>query len=331
MESKDIDFVVTWVNSNDKKWQQKKNKYVCNLHDENKFLNSSIRYRSFDTFKYWFRGVEKYAPWVHKVYLVTDNQVPKWLDLNHPKLQIVDHKEFLDSVNLPVFNSNAIELNVDKITSLSNNFVLFCDDTFIINNLKQRDLFCNGIARDVAIVTPIIPLEKNMSIVQYNSVQIVNKHYSLRNSLKRHFWKYFNYNYGFEWIRTVLEAPHHYFPGLLDTHLPIAYSKNDFKFARKIAENEFKNTSKHRFRQDDDISHFLIRYLRIATGNFDPGRILGHSFLMSDIESINRIFKKGKDKFICINDIDDPNVDYYENEIDKLFANKFGEKSSFEK
>lgn len=37
-------------------------------------MNSDKAYREWGTFKYWFRGVEKFAPWVNKVYLVTDNQ-----------------------------------------------------------------------------------------------------------------------------------------------------------------------------------------------------------------------------------------------------------------
>ena len=39
-------------------------------------MSSDKAYRDWGTFKYWFRGVEKFAPWINKVYLVTDDQIP---------------------------------------------------------------------------------------------------------------------------------------------------------------------------------------------------------------------------------------------------------------
>ncbi len=76
-----IDFVILWVDGNDPKWQVKKNQYRSD--DDN--LNSVERYRDYGMLKYWFRMVEVNAPWVNKIHLVTDHQVPTWLDTNHPK------------------------------------------------------------------------------------------------------------------------------------------------------------------------------------------------------------------------------------------------------
>lgn len=71
---------------------------------------------------YWFRGVEKFAPWVNKVYLVMDNQKPDWLNLESEKLVLVDHKEIINNDYLPVFSSNTIECNIHKIPNLSEHF-----------------------------------------------------------------------------------------------------------------------------------------------------------------------------------------------------------------
>lgn len=73
-----IDFVISWVDENDSKWISKKNKY--------KKANDEARFRDYGTLKYVFRSIEKFAPWVHKVYLITDNQVPKWLNLDSDKV-----------------------------------------------------------------------------------------------------------------------------------------------------------------------------------------------------------------------------------------------------
>ena len=39
------------------------------------------------------RSIEKFAPWVRRVWLVTNGQVPNWLNLKHPRLTVVTHEE----------------------------------------------------------------------------------------------------------------------------------------------------------------------------------------------------------------------------------------------
>ena len=78
----EIDIVVLWVDDKDPQWQKKKAEYTGVMPVEG---GEAARYRDWDTLKYWFRGVEKFAPWVRNVYFVTDNQKPCWLNLEHPK------------------------------------------------------------------------------------------------------------------------------------------------------------------------------------------------------------------------------------------------------
>lgn len=49
----DIDFVVTWVNGEDKQWQNKMQKYKRDEMTTGS-LNTASRYRNFHLFKYWF-------------------------------------------------------------------------------------------------------------------------------------------------------------------------------------------------------------------------------------------------------------------------------------
>jgi hypothetical protein len=37
--------------------------------------------------RYSLRSVEKYAPWVRNIYIVTNGQIPYWLDLSHPRIR----------------------------------------------------------------------------------------------------------------------------------------------------------------------------------------------------------------------------------------------------
>ena len=88
----EIDFVVTWLDSSDPKWQEEFRKYkgITTTADQSK-----ARYRDWDFFKYWFRAVEKYAPWVHKVYVITNGTFPNWINTNCEKLVLVKHSDYI--------------------------------------------------------------------------------------------------------------------------------------------------------------------------------------------------------------------------------------------
>ena len=111
-----IDFVLLWVDGDDPAWREA-------------FLNarkaagrdadlSAIRFRDWQTLPYWFRAVERFAPWVRRIHLITWGHLPAWLDTSHPKLHIVRHEEYLPGEYLPSFNSNTLELNIARIEGL---------------------------------------------------------------------------------------------------------------------------------------------------------------------------------------------------------------------
>ena len=135
-----IDFVILWVDGNDEKWLKQKNEYLGIKGDSN--VN---RFRDCQNLQYLFRGIEKHAPWVNKIFFITWGHLPKWLDVNNKKLEIVKHEEFIPKEYLPTFNSNVIEMNLFRIKNLSSKFVIFNDDLFILKNLKPEDFFENRI------------------------------------------------------------------------------------------------------------------------------------------------------------------------------------------
>ena len=115
--TQDIDFVITWVDGNDLEWKREK---VARLGHTDMDISVNAddrkeRYRDWDNLRYWFRGVEKYAPWVHKIYFVTCGQKPDWLNENHDKLVLVNHEDYIPHEYLPTFSANPIELNFHRI------------------------------------------------------------------------------------------------------------------------------------------------------------------------------------------------------------------------
>ena len=115
---------------------------------ENNNSNSKNRYRDWKLLKYWFRGVEKYAPWVNKIYFITYGHLPKWLNTENEKLVILKHSDYIPDKYLPTYNSNVIEMNYFRIKELNEKFVNFNDDMFIINDIREEDFFANGLPCD---------------------------------------------------------------------------------------------------------------------------------------------------------------------------------------
>ena len=98
----DIDIVILWVDGSDPTWLEEKRKYAP---PSAKDSNSVNRYRDWGLLPYWFRCIEKHAPWARKVHFVTWGHVPAFLNLNAPKLHVVKHRDFIPEEYLPTFSS----------------------------------------------------------------------------------------------------------------------------------------------------------------------------------------------------------------------------------
>lgn len=148
-----IDIVVTYLNERDEKWRKDftywKNKEIQDgkAKADNRQAFGVERTREWDCFKYWFRGIENNCPWVNKVFLIVQNEnhVPKWLDINNPKLRVVYHEEYIPKELLPTFNAMTIGLYVSNIKDLSDNYILCDDDYYFLNPIKQERFFRDNI------------------------------------------------------------------------------------------------------------------------------------------------------------------------------------------
>ncbi|WP_204342263.1 stealth family protein [Micromonospora terminaliae] len=142
-----VDVVYTWVDGTDPAWLRRRAEVAGTpYHAESA---SAARFLSRDELRYSLRSLHTYAPWVRTVYLVTDDQVPAWLDPTAPGLRVVSHREiFRDPSVLPTFNSHAIESQLHHIDGLAEHFLYFNDDVFLGRDVTARDFFlANGITR----------------------------------------------------------------------------------------------------------------------------------------------------------------------------------------
>ncbi|KAF7491895.1 N-acetylglucosamine-1-phosphotransferase subunits alpha/beta [Sarcoptes scabiei] len=90
--------------------------------------------------KYSLRSLYRYASWVRRIYIVTNGQIPNWLNLDHSQIRIVTHKEiFPNQTHLPTFSSSAIECHIHRIPSLSKQFLYFNDDIILGKSIYPDD------------------------------------------------------------------------------------------------------------------------------------------------------------------------------------------------
>ena len=304
--------------------------YRKQIHD-----TRNVRYRDWDTLKYWFRGVEKYAPWVNKIHFVTYGHLPKFLNTNNPKLNIVNHKDFIPKEYLPTFSANPIELNLHRIKDLSEQFVFFNDDMFVINKVKSTDFFKNGKPRDMASLTPIIstgPLD--ITNICLNNMSIINSEFNKRKQIRKNFFKWYNLKYGKYLFKTILLSAWDKFTGITEHHLCSNFLKTSYNIVWDKYFSIIDETCKHKFRDlKQDVNQWLIRDWQIAEGNFIPRSYkFGKAYFELNSKIINEIMKS-KYKVVCINDPNDLTDEEFQalkKELCEAFEKKFPEKSKFE-
>ena len=338
-----IDFIITWVDSNDSAWQKEKTKYQLNAHNDSRLR----RYREWDTLKYWFRSIEKFAPWVNKIFFVTCGHLPQWLDTNNPKLLIVNHKDYIPEEFLPTFSSRPIDLNFHRIKDLSEHFVYFNDDMFLLKPTKPSDFFIKGLPCDTAILNINVAsgIEKNgrkISIehayaTTYFDTMIINQNFNKKKTILQNFNKWFSPLYGLASLRTLLLLPWKSFPGFMSYHMPYSYLKSIYAEVWEKETTALTTACMHKFRQPNDVNHWLFSYWQIVSGKFSP-RIpnLGKQLDICDnsqdnVELFNSI-RMQKYKAICINDtVNTPDYEQIKTNLQQAFESVFPNKSSFEK
>lgn len=107
-----IDMVYLWCDGNDTAFRRRKQQYLAtedSSEKENIEAVGDMRFFDNEELKYSLRSLELYAPWINHVYIVTDRQVPKWLNTDYEKVTVVDHSEIMPQECIPCFNSDVIE------------------------------------------------------------------------------------------------------------------------------------------------------------------------------------------------------------------------------
>ena len=333
-----IDIVIPWVDGSDENWIKEKNKYSYDISGEG--VNNA-RFRNWDTLKYTLRSIEEYMPWYNKIYLVTNGQIPTWLNLNNPKLELVNHKEYIPKEYTPTFNSHTIELNIHRIKKLSEKFIYFNDDYLITNFMKKEEFFFHNLPCDSGILNVHCP-RKNRIIhtIAFNDTGIINEHFNIIATLKNK-KNWFNYKYGVKnIIQNFILSKCPRFPGFKQFHTPNAYLKSTFEEVWDKEYGILNETCMNKFRNKNDVNQWIMRNYQLSSNNFYPTKKCKETLLFDfenkDAENtlidIEKALYNKNIKMICINDCDYlDDVELVVSKVKCLLEEKYPKTSSFEK
>jgi len=337
MEPQPIDFVITWVDGADPVWQAEKEKYKGAKGD-----SRAKRYRDWDTLRYLFRSIEKHAPFVNRVFLVTCGHLPKWLNADAEKLRIVRHDEYIPEEYLPTFCNRAIDMNFHRIKDLSERFVYFNDDMLLVKDVTENDFFKGSLPRETAVVFPAVANRGGketktdaMYLAPLMDTALINKHFKKHRAVGGHFFKWYSPVYGKELFKTLLCAPWGYFPGIRAFHACYSSRKSIYEELWAKEGEALDAVCRHRFRVNTDYNQMLFSFWQMAKGEFAPRRpSFGKAYSIFDDPEKNentfRTIEKSSHKMICLNDDVAGEFEPRLKELTDRLTKWYPEKSSFE-
>ncbi len=314
----DIDLVYNYVNGSDEEWVSKRNAFALDCN------NSEVRFRDNGELMFSLRSVEKYAPWIRKIYVLIDSRPPDWLNTENDRLVLVYHKDFMPEELLPCYNSNVIEYFLDSIPGLSEVFLYANDDMFFGREVPPCFFVADGKPL-VRMISMKVEPAGYYGRALYNSRQLMLERFGTAYDL-------------------------------LPIHNIDVYSKTAIRECKAEFAAEFEQVSKNRMRQDNDLQRSIFHcymiekglcslktypyYPRLAANLADTARTAlfpsKHlDFLTRSIHDFfntpkGRLYFARNPRLVCLNDSDDTT----EEELRKyraLMLKKFPEKSSFEK
>lgn len=340
-----VDFVLLWVDGTDPEWKASMRRWksisgipVSELEDEE--ANGDCRYRDYGLLRYWFRGVERFAPWVRRVFFVTSGQRPAWLDTSCPKLRHVSHAEFMPAGILPTFHCRPIHFFLHRIHDLSERFVLFDDDMFLLRPVAPSLYFRGGL--------PVLPASLRMPRYRgdhlwvrsaFNNFCELNTHLDAGRAIRANAGKWFNpFRLGprhalGNFARYLLNRN---IPADDFGHVPQPHLKSTFDEIWRRCPAVLSRTTAARFRSHDQVTQWLACAWNLATGRFHPVPFPYRSPVFhigrETLPGVCAAIRSARHAQICLQDkADDPGGASCMDGIRQAFEEILPGKSSFEK
>lgn len=309
----EVDMVYLWVDGNDPVWQAKRNAVIGKT-EVKSAVNCEGRYADNDELRYSLRSLEKYAPWIRKIFIVTDGQTPHWLDTSNPRVRIVDHSEIMPPQSLPCFNSCLIEHFLCNIPGLSERFLYANDDMYFNRPVTPEMFFASD-------GLPIIRLNRR----PFRKLTLWLREYLLGKKMS-------NYNRTIHNTALLAEKKLGKYYGDKAHHNIDAYLKSEIQHVEEMFREELTPTFINHVRSDNDIQRSLYTCVALAEKRAHPRFVTQKESLRIHIQ--NKKHYKKLEKYdpllFCVND-----SEYADDEarryVRDFLIRRFPEKSEFEK
>lgn len=300
----EIDLVYCWCSNKEEKYRTQQSKAKQDFLIEEDTTKADIRSTDHDELRYSLRSVEKYAPWIHNIYIVTSGQVPEWLDLNHPKITVVDDSEIVPTEYLPTFNSNVIEAFLYKIPGLSEHFLYACDD-MMFTNKTTPDFFYTADGKPIHYVD---------FVEEYTNSYWAN----ILNKAK---------------LLAEKDTGRQFPSCVLPSHNIDPYTKTLYQDTVDHFSETYLAMYPNKFRKNNDVQRFLVSCWGMLTDHLIWQKVDLDKFgYVEDVSPafINDFLSNPRPNLFCVNDskiLDENDYHYQAELLEALFPNK----SSFEK
>jgi hypothetical protein len=286
-----VDVVYTWVDDRDPAWQERRRDALTAISGgEPAHDTTTARYRNRDELRYSMRSVAAFLPHVRHLYLLTDRQVPSWLDTDHPKITVVDHADVFERPDwLPTFNSNAIESRLHRIDGLAEHALYFNDDVVLTGPCTPETFFVpNGLSR--------VFLEPRRTQYGSASPRFHNSKNAVLNSIAV--------------FRERFGSSFHQF----HQHTPFPFRRSLFEAMAAELRDPIDATASHRFRSADDVAPIsaLYPWFAVAGGHAVPGSIRVDYVNLGRDDVLDRLAGtelQTRPSVLCLNDAPNEVVD----------------------
>lgn len=309
----DIDLVYLWVDGSDPEWQARRSAFTGQKLD-NTEANCKGRYADNDELKYNLRAVEKYAPWIRHVFIVTDGQTPAWLDTSCPDVTVVNQNDIIPEVSRPCYNSSLIEHFLYRIPGLSEHFLYANDDMFLNKPVTPDTFFTSDGLPIVRLIHArlrdwYLAFRKHVLGVPYkyyirtlyNSAGLVRKRYGVYYSGK----------------------PHHNID---------AYVRSDNRLVAEEFNREISAVLNNHQRKDNDLQRVIYSYAALARKRGRLQYVTQRTSFRFHIQKKSHYAKLRRydPLFFCMNDSEYA-ADSDRKRVTEFLAGRFPDKSRFEK
>ena len=305
-----IDIVYLWVDGSDPVWLKERAGVLGEADGSEEPAHGEWLFRDRDELLYSLRSLEESAPWVRKVHLLTANQVPRWLNLDHPKLEVHFHRDvFAEPQALPTYNSHAIESQIHRIPDLAEHYIVMNDDVFLGQPVGPSHFFTPGGTALFRYSRHHLPATGDTSM---SAIEQARHH-----------------------TAGVIERIHGVKPHALFAHIPAPQLRAVQEQLEKKIPEEFRQTMHSRVRHGTDLvplSWLHLNHLYLSGKAVEARYRYGYYFLAnpSGRSAFARMMRARRPHVFCLNDGPDVDGNDYTEWLMLELEQGFPEPSSFE-